>query len=111
MLVEPRHDLDEIARAVAVIELVHEDLVPGVAADLSSASSRVSETVSTANCSGTNGLVASIPAMEAPSPSPRFTLRGYPPANRRRKPQTRAHEPRAASPRTCCSSRPSPAGS
>src|SRR5215471_11731019 len=32
MLVEPRHDLDEIARAVAVIELVHEDLVPGVLA-------------------------------------------------------------------------------
>ena len=32
MLVEPRHDLDEIAGPVAVIELVHEDLVPGVAA-------------------------------------------------------------------------------
>src|SRR5437764_9165085 len=32
MLVEPRHDLDEIAGAVAVIELVYEDLVPGVAA-------------------------------------------------------------------------------
>ena len=32
MLVEPRHDLDEIAGPVAVIELVHQDLVPGVPA-------------------------------------------------------------------------------
>src|ERR1700685_2095597 len=32
MLAEPRHDLDEIARPVAVIELVHQNLVPGVLA-------------------------------------------------------------------------------
>jgi hypothetical protein len=32
VLVEARHDLDEVARAVAVVELVHQDLVPGVAA-------------------------------------------------------------------------------
>ena len=32
MLVEPRHDLDEVAGPVAVVELVHEDLVPGIAA-------------------------------------------------------------------------------
>src|SRR3984893_10732486 len=32
VLVEPRHDLDEIARPVAVIELVHQNLVPGVLA-------------------------------------------------------------------------------
>src|SRR5262249_57191432 len=32
MLVEARHDLDEIAGTVAIVELVQEDLVPGVAA-------------------------------------------------------------------------------
>ena len=32
MLVEPRHDLDEIAGTRAVIELGGEDAVPGVAA-------------------------------------------------------------------------------
>src|SRR6202040_820916 len=32
MLVEARHDLDEVARAVAVVELVLEDRVPGIAA-------------------------------------------------------------------------------
>src|SRR5580704_14039918 len=32
VLVEPRHDLDEIARPVTVIELVHQNLVPGVLA-------------------------------------------------------------------------------
>jgi hypothetical protein len=31
MLVESRHDLDEIAGAVAVVELVHQNLIPGVA--------------------------------------------------------------------------------
>src|ERR1700692_4341070 len=32
VLVEARHDLDEVARPVAVVELVLEDIVPGVAA-------------------------------------------------------------------------------
>ena len=32
VLVEPRHQLDEVAGPVAVIELVHQDFVPGVAA-------------------------------------------------------------------------------
>ena len=32
MLVQPRHDLDEIARHVAVVELRFEDAVPGVLA-------------------------------------------------------------------------------
>src|SRR4029079_314356 len=32
MLVEARHDLDEIAGPVAVIELVHQDLIPAVTA-------------------------------------------------------------------------------
>src|SRR5580704_17143732 len=32
VLVEPRHDLDEVARPVAIIELVQQDLVPGVLA-------------------------------------------------------------------------------
>src|SRR5579872_465141 len=32
VLVEPRHDLDEIAGPVAVVELVHENFVPGVLA-------------------------------------------------------------------------------
>ena len=32
VLVEPRHQLDEIAGPIAVVELVHEDFVPGVAA-------------------------------------------------------------------------------
>ncbi len=32
MLVEPRHQLDEIARLVAIIELIDEDVVPGVLA-------------------------------------------------------------------------------
>src|SRR5262249_5703264 len=32
VLVEPRHDLDEIARPITVVELVAQDLVPGVAA-------------------------------------------------------------------------------
>src|SRR5258707_14663475 len=32
MLIEPRHDLDEIARPVTIIELVHQNVVPGVAA-------------------------------------------------------------------------------
>src|SRR5580698_172151 len=32
MLVEPRHDLDEIAWPVTVIELMHQNLVPGVLA-------------------------------------------------------------------------------
>src|ERR1700733_11453406 len=31
-LLQPRHQLDEIARAEAVVELVDEDAVPGVAA-------------------------------------------------------------------------------
>src|SRR6185437_13521932 len=30
VLVEARHDLDEVARAIAIIELMDEDLVPGV---------------------------------------------------------------------------------
>ena len=33
MFVEPRHDLDEIARHVPVIELLLQDPVPGVLAD------------------------------------------------------------------------------
>src|SRR5258708_39495067 len=32
MLIEPRHDLDEIARPVTIVELVHQDVVPGIAA-------------------------------------------------------------------------------
>ena len=32
MLVKPRHDLDEIAGPVTVVELMHQDLVPGVTA-------------------------------------------------------------------------------
>src|SRR5262249_52702270 len=32
VIVKPRHDLDEIAGPVAVVELMHQDLVPGVAA-------------------------------------------------------------------------------
>src|SRR5215831_19860932 len=32
MLIEPRHDLDEIARPVTIIELVHQNVVPGIAA-------------------------------------------------------------------------------
>src|SRR6516162_1504377 len=32
MLVEPRHDFHEVARAVPVIELVHQNLIPGVLA-------------------------------------------------------------------------------
>src|SRR6516165_1334802 len=32
MLLQPRHQLDEVARAEAVVELVHEDALPGVAA-------------------------------------------------------------------------------
>src|SRR6516165_5349322 len=32
MLLQPRHQLDEVARAEAVVELVHEDPLPGVAA-------------------------------------------------------------------------------
>src|SRR3974390_2924749 len=32
VLVEPGHDLDEVAGAIAIIELVPQDLVPGVAA-------------------------------------------------------------------------------
>ncbi len=32
MLVEARHDLNEIAGAIAVIKLVHQNLVPGIAA-------------------------------------------------------------------------------
>ena len=32
MLVQARHDLDEIAGPVAVVELVHQDIVPAVAA-------------------------------------------------------------------------------
>src|ERR1700733_11113507 len=32
VLVEPRHDLDEIARAVPIIELMHQNFVPGVLA-------------------------------------------------------------------------------
>src|SRR6516164_8974734 len=32
MLLQPGHQLDEIARAEAVVELVHEDALPGVAA-------------------------------------------------------------------------------
>src|SRR5258708_17697014 len=32
MLIEPRHDLDEIAWPVTIIELVHQNVVPGVAA-------------------------------------------------------------------------------
>jgi hypothetical protein len=32
MLIEARDDLDEIARAIAVVELVHQDIVPGILA-------------------------------------------------------------------------------
>src|SRR5262249_48790327 len=32
VLVKPRHDLDEIAGPVAVVELMHEDVVPGILA-------------------------------------------------------------------------------
>src|SRR6266700_7088461 len=32
MLIQARHDLDEVARAIAIVELMHEDLVPGIAA-------------------------------------------------------------------------------
>src|SRR5579863_8871857 len=32
MLVEPRHDLDEISRPIAIVELMHQDFVPGVPA-------------------------------------------------------------------------------
>src|SRR6516165_1814143 len=32
MLLQPRHQLDEVARAEAVVELMHEDALPGVAA-------------------------------------------------------------------------------
>src|SRR5262245_47061659 len=32
VLLQARHDLDEVAGAVAVVELVHQDAVPGVAA-------------------------------------------------------------------------------
>src|SRR5262249_12627690 len=32
VLVEPWHDLDEVARPVTVVELMHQDLVPGVLA-------------------------------------------------------------------------------
>src|SRR6202042_842139 len=32
MLVKPRHDLDEIARPETIIELMHQNLVPGVLA-------------------------------------------------------------------------------
>src|SRR5258708_6219700 len=32
VLVEPRHDLDEVARVLAVVELLHQDAIPGVAA-------------------------------------------------------------------------------
>ena len=32
MFVEAGHDLDEVARAIAIIELVDEDAVPGVLA-------------------------------------------------------------------------------
>ena len=32
MFIEPRHDLHEIARAIAIVELVHEDLIPRVPA-------------------------------------------------------------------------------
>jgi hypothetical protein len=31
MLLQPRHQLDEVARAEAVVELVDEDALPGVA--------------------------------------------------------------------------------
>ena len=32
VLVEARHDLDEVARPIAIVELVDEDVVPAVAA-------------------------------------------------------------------------------
>src|SRR5262245_28713308 len=32
MLVKPRHEFDEVARPVTIVELVHQDLVPGVTA-------------------------------------------------------------------------------
>src|SRR5215472_17486996 len=32
MFVKSRHDLDEVAGPVAVVELVHQDFVPGIAA-------------------------------------------------------------------------------
>src|SRR4051812_13848395 len=32
VLVQPRHDLDEVARVLAVVELLRENAVPGVAA-------------------------------------------------------------------------------
>src|SRR6516162_2262034 len=46
MLLQPRHQLDEVARAEAVVELVHEDALPGVAAG--AGRSRQREEVSTA---------------------------------------------------------------
>ena len=30
MLIETRHDLDEVARLVAIIELMHQNFVPGI---------------------------------------------------------------------------------
>ena len=40
MLLQARHQLDEIARAEAVVELVHEDVLPGVAAGAGRAGQR-----------------------------------------------------------------------
>src|SRR6202035_769450 len=50
MLVEPRHDLDEIARAVTIIELVHQNLVPGILAGAGRA--RQAEDISRAGDAG-----------------------------------------------------------
>src|SRR6185312_4686985 len=55
MLVEARHDLDEIAGPVAVVELVHKDLIPAVTAG--ARRSRQAEDVSGAgNAGGRAGL-------------------------------------------------------
>src|SRR5262245_6568743 len=57
VLVEARHDLDEIAGTVAVAELVHQDLVPGIAAGARRA--RQAEDVGAAGNSGgrANGAI------------------------------------------------------